>query len=120
MKKTFKKVVTTYTTQDVEVDLPEEPIFVQSWNYRRVMGIYPVRHVYDTPYFTYKVYIGEDGIIRTFELQESDLKEPPKDFHQLLAYKVIVDDKEYDSKIANSTFLEYYERYKAKLNLPLK
>jgi ribosomal protein RSM22 (predicted rRNA methylase) len=103
-----------------EAEILDQPKFVQSWNYRTVIGIYPVPYDYRTPedpdaghglkYECYTISTDISKVSVEFEeipdwnlarITENDLKGS----HGTLVL-IITQDRDYESEIQEATFEE--------------
>jgi hypothetical protein len=124
MKIKIVKDIITRTKQEVEVELITEPVFIQEWNYKNVIGIFPSKEEYSgKEWYTFHVYMAD---------------EKSCSYHQIASYNVIYLEKEphsmnipqgqkifvlltktygFGGEISKETFYQYYNAFREKTAL---
>jgi hypothetical protein len=135
--KTITVKTFTYERKDIEkvYTLPDKPVFVESWNLREIIGIWPEPYDFtknggDRKGFEYHVRVAHKSVgdptefysltIRDWEMKEIAANPNNDSKYNAIKRKVmniLLEDQDYSRKISEEMFREYYANYLKDLNL---
>lgn len=127
MNKLFKiekTVITRVPDYEVTIDLPTEPTFYQSFNFRRLTALIPQLNLETNVPYQYVVYKIEEDVLTKITLYVNEIepllrdRQTPNKLKDLKLHYQAIDilfSKEYESTLSKEKFFEHFNKAKDRM-----